>query len=339
MQRLPRYMEALAAEINLRQISDAATTVRSVYLGGGTPSLLSTEQIDVLLGQLKRRFSLSADCEITLEANPGTFDTAYLERLKTLGISRLSLGVQSFLDTELRLMGRIHNSQDAKDTLHRARNAGFDHIGIDLIYGLPGQSRDAWMRSLDQAVALKPDHISAYTLTWSEHTPLGRRIEQGSLKRPEEDIVAAMYETTVLRLAKAGYQQYEVSNFARPGYESVHNHAYWSGRPYLGLGASAHGFLPPQRYWNIADVQGYIDAIALGRLPEAGQETLSEAQRRMEQIALGLRQTEGLPLEWIVDRGRLADFIDAGWIEIVKGRVMPTSSGLFRADGMAAALA
>jgi len=339
MPRLPRYIEALKAEINLRHLPSPQSPVGSVYFGGGTPSLLSVDQIEGLLQQLKARFSMTSDCEVTLEANPGTLDLHYLEALRNLGINRLSLGVQSFLDDELQMMGRIHSSRQVIKTIDDARSAGFDNLSIDLIYGLPGQSLAQWTTTLKRAIALAPDHISAYTLTWSEHTPLGRRIEHGALERPDEETVATIYETTVTQFANGGYAQYEVSNFARPGYESVHNRAYWSGRPYLGLGASAHGFLPPARYWNHADLDSYIETTESNQLPEAGRETLSKADVRLEEIALGLRRREGIALALVANSGPLPRFVDAGWLTIEGDRVRPTSAGLFRADGMATALA
>ncbi|MCK5148551.1 radical SAM family heme chaperone HemW [bacterium] len=336
---IPMYVDAVCREINLYAGRINPAIITSIYLGGGTPSLLSIRQIHMILHEIKTRFRCEENPEISIEANPGTIDAEYLTQLSLQGINRLSLGIQSFCDRELTMLGRIHSADEAREAFQSARSAGFKQIGIDLIYGLPGQNVDQWQRSLKEAIALSPEHISAYALTWNDDTETGRRIECGDLPRPEEEMLAQQYQLAVTMLENAGYEHYEVSNFARSGCRARHNAAYWTGRPYLGLGASAHGYLPPVRYWNISDIDQYVHAIKDEKLPLAGSEELRPDQERIEQIALGLRTSEGISRQLVSGNiDQVETFIEAGWLKEQGTNLIPTSSGMFQADGMAASL-
>ncbi len=295
---IPDFVSALLREMDL-----LADTVRfssdTIYLGGGTPTVLPPEQIDRIITAVHRRFDLQPDPEITIEANPGTLTPETLRALRRCGINRINIGVQSFNDRHLRFLGRIHSAADARAVVLAAGEAGFNNIGIDLIYGLPGQTRQDWQRDMEAAIALQPDHLSCYTLTYEPGTPLTRQKEKGRFLPLPEGRVGDLFEMTVRFLAGRGYECYEISNFARSRKrQSRHNRKYWSGAPYVGLGPSAHGFLPdpPLRYWNHASLADYRTAIRAGKRPVAGAEVLDREQQITEAIYLGLRQTEGIDI-------------------------------------------
>lgn len=337
--RLPLYMRALTREAALRKTQLEGHAIETVYLGGGTPSLISSGELESLMARLRGLYDIREDAEITLEANPGALDLADLDAWRDLGINRLSLGIQSFDGGMLALMGRLHTAEEAAAAVAAAQQAGFGRIGLDLIYGLPGQNEAQWADDLERAIALAPGHVSAYALTWSNSTPLGRRIESGALPRPQEDAVARLYDLADRMLTRAGYVHYEVSNYALPGQESRHNQGYWTGKPYLGLGPSAHGFSSNRRYWNAASLDGYVDALNEDRLPPGGDEVLDAGQRRIEDIALGLRHLGGVSAEWLHDHeATVRRFVDQGWLTEQDGRFIPTAQGMLRADGMADAL-
>lgn len=254
---LPDYARSLQLEILNSPFP--IEKARSVYFGGGTPSLLTPEQIAVLLKAVQTRYGLANDAEITLEVNPGTVSEEYYRQISELGINRLSIGAQSFLDKELKLLGRIHNAQEAIASFNSARKAGFDNISMDLIFGLPGQSLNDWQKSLDQIAALKPEHLSIYSLILEDNTPLTRAIEAGRLLKPDDDLVADMYEMTMDTLAVIGYEHYEISSWAvNPLFESRHNKVYWTGDDYLGFGVGAVGCVAGRRMRNTESIDDYI---------------------------------------------------------------------------------
>lgn len=295
------FIAALKKEIELRS-ADAGEGIRfvdTIFFGGGTPSLLPPGRTAAILESLHRHFQVSENAEITLETNPGTVDARVADELIAAGINRFSIGIQSFRPAELTLLGRIHTAAEAEAAVRLLRSAGCDTISIDLIYGLPDQTLEQWRETLERALLLEPDHISAYSLTWNNGTVLGRAIQSGRRPAPEEDRVADMFLKTGEMLAAAGYHRYEVSNFAKPGYECVHNLGYWTGGNYLGLGPSAHSFSGRRRFWNISNVTEYIDVLSQHQLPVEGSETLDNGQRRLEQLALTLRTDLGVPLELI----------------------------------------
>ena len=257
-----RYTRALINEIKMQTICPAGSPVDTVFFGGGTPSVLSGSQIDRIMEALHSFFSIQKDAEISMETNPGTADDEKLRVLKTAGINRLSLGVQSMHDRELALLGRIHTAAQARQTFENARKAGFDNINIDLMSALPGQSLESWADTLEQAVRWAPEHISAYSLIIEEGTPFAAMYENGSLPAlPDEDTDRKMYHYTGAFLSEHGYQRYEISNYALPGRECRHNSGYWTGHPYLGLGIGAASYVNGTRFSNCTDLREYLEVL------------------------------------------------------------------------------
>jgi oxygen-independent coproporphyrinogen-3 oxidase len=272
---------------------------RTLFFGGGTPSLLSPRQVATVVETARDRYDLEKGAEVTLEANPGTVTPESLEGYLAAGVNRLSIGVQSFDERQLELLGRIHSAEEARAAARMAREAGFGRVGIDLIHSLPGQSLRDWEEELRAAIALGPDHISAYGLSVENGTPLAARVAAGELDLPDEDTAAAMFELTAKVLGEAGIEQYEISNFARPGCRSRHNSVYWQRGNYLGFGAGAHSFLREERYgarWaNPPLVADYADSVRHGGPPEAAILTRREAME--EFFFLGLRLLDGVNLD------------------------------------------
>jgi oxygen-independent coproporphyrinogen-3 oxidase len=288
----------------LREMSRAAAgsppggRIDSVYFGGGTPSLMEPGQIAALLGQVQALFNPAPDAEVTLEANPGTVDREKLEGFRQAGVTRLSLGVQSFDDGMLSSLGRIHSAQQAREAFQAARHAGFDNIGIDLIHALPGQTLVMWQTELQQALSLSPDHISVYGLTVEEDTPFAALHPGQSRLLPDEDLAAEMFETADDILTGAGYEHYEIANYALSGCRSRHNSGYWRRDGYLGLGAGAHSFLLDSghgvRFSNPVDLEAYAQAVKSGCRPHTDITRLSRDDAMAEFIFLGLRMSDGV---------------------------------------------
>jgi oxygen-independent coproporphyrinogen III oxidase len=237
------------------------TAADTVYFGGGTPSLLTPEQAGAILKAVRGKFDIDPDAEITMEMNPATVTPETLAAYRDLGINRASFGVQTFNDRDLKLLARGHDANDARETYRLLREAGFSNISFDLIAGLPGQTLDDWSRNLDEAIAMAPEHLSLYLLEIHEATPLAEQLRSGRRPLPDEDLAADMYEMMSDRLTAAGYRQYEISNFARPGYESRHNTKYWRLEPVFGFGVSAHSFDGRERYANERDTAKYVEMI------------------------------------------------------------------------------
>lgn len=287
---IERFLFSLAREITMRG-DDPAYRVPydTVFFGGGTPSLLPPSKIGEILDRLSGVFSLQPDAELTLETNPGTVGLEKLRDFRSSGINRLSVGVQSFHDDELKFLTRIHSSEEAKECVRNAFSVGFNNVSIDLIFALPSQTLERWQSTLDQALDLGPTHLSCYSLIVEPKTPLSRMVQakQVTLLGPETD--AEMYEFTIEYLRDHGYEQYEVSNFAKPGYRSRHNRSYWNHSDYLGFGPSAHSFWGRKRWWNIAHTVGYAERLEKGVFPVAGEEELTKEQLHDEAVFLGLR--------------------------------------------------
>jgi oxygen-independent coproporphyrinogen-3 oxidase len=290
------YAEALIRE-GRWLASQFSHPVATLFLGGGTPTVLPVELLQTMLSACLDAFVVEGDTEITSEANPGTVSLEYLRALRNLGVNRLSLGAQSFEEQELAMLGRIHSADQVRLAVERARAAGFENLSLDLIYGLPNQTLTSWQRTLERALALTPQHLSLYCLTLEEETPLHTWVSHGRLPVPDPDLAADMYEAADERLAQAGYQQYEISNWSLPGYECAHNLTYWRNWPYLGLGAGAHSSSGGQRWWNVRPVQVYIEHITRGsptRWPSPGAEDGEVIDRSLEMgetMMLGLRLT------------------------------------------------
>ncbi|HUN66900.1 MAG TPA: radical SAM family heme chaperone HemW [Bacteroidota bacterium] len=289
---IEQFCSALTDEIGLYEEYGGAETVTSVFFGGGTPSLLTPAQLERILRHLHSRFRIDPSCEVTLEANPGTIDGEKLHAYRSLGINRLSIGVQSFHEDELRFLTRIHDAAEAREAVRRARRAGFDNVNIDLIFALPSQTAERWRSNIREAIGLGVEHISAYNLIVEQGTPLARMVSQGLVAVPPTELEAEMYLWTIDALRSAGYAHYEVSNYARSGYQCRHNLAYWRHENYLGFGPSAHSFRDRRRWWNIANLRTYLDALSSGRAPVAGSEHLTPGQIMDESLMLSLRTGE-----------------------------------------------
>jgi oxygen-independent coproporphyrinogen-3 oxidase len=302
--RIPfgEYVSALVREMELRAAKLAPpVTVPTLYLGGGTPSLMAPELVGRVIDAVAKLFGLETDAEITLEANPGTLSLDRLAGYRAAGVNRLSLGVQSFNDAQLMRLGRIHSAREAKEAYNSARAAGFANIGMDLIHSLPGETPALWTTDLSMAVALGPEHISAYDLTVEEGTPFHLLRSSGRLHFPGEDEAADMFQETALRLGTAGYEQYEISNFARAGFRSRHNQVYWRRGAYLGFGAGAHSFSPSPgfgvRWRNAENPERYMEVMAQELLPEEELTAVSQRDAMAEFFFLGLRMREGVAVE------------------------------------------
>jgi len=302
--RIPDYIAALKKEIVRRAAESFWQRQRfaTIFFGGGTPSLLSPQQIFEILGAALSLFNFEKHPEITLEANPGTITVEQLAKYRAAGINRLSFGVQSLHADELQRLDRIHSPQQAIDAVLMARQAGFENINMDFIFALPQQTIPRWQKNLTQAVALQPAHISAYNLAIEEGTPLDIKIRKGEMQPLSEEEEREFYQFTIDFLERHGYRQYEVSNFSQPNFEARHNIKYWDGSFYLGLGASAHSYDGERRFWNVANLRKYLEALAADRLPEDRSEQLTKQQQMFEMAFLGLRRRRGVDLSAFAKR-------------------------------------
>jgi oxygen-independent coproporphyrinogen-3 oxidase len=296
------YGNGLLREMELRSRAlESDVSAVTLYFGGGTPSLMAPSLVARLIKTATRLFHLAADAEVTLECNPGTVTRERLAAFRAAGVNRLSLGVQSFDDTMLRSLGRIHTSREARDAFQAARCAGFNNIGIDLIHSLPGQNPAMWREELLQACALGSEHLSVYGLTIEEGTPFFLLEQEGALSLPDEEESAVMYEAASEILPAHGYEQYEIANFARKGYRSVHNSGYWVRRPFLGFGAGAHSFLRSPgygiRFSAPESTEEYLLSLKQGTLPVSETRTLSRRDAMAECLFLGLRTSDGVSLD------------------------------------------
>ncbi|MGB5984920.1 MAG: radical SAM family heme chaperone HemW [Desulfobacterales bacterium] len=304
--RQTHFQRAIITEISIRKAEHL--TFDSLYFGGGTPSVIDPDFIEQVIELAHLNFDLRPDTEFTLEANPGTLSAGKFECYRRMGINRFNIGIQSFQSSNLEFLGRIHSAGEGYQAFDMARKAGFRNIGIDLIYGLPGQSSADWLADLKCALTLSPEHIAAYMLTYEKGTPLTRAKQQGRFIPLSDDALAELFETTVNHLETHGYHHYEVSNFARQAdsqedsFRSRHNLKYWNLSPYIGLGPAAHSYENGRRSWNTASLDSYISALDKGERPLAGQEQLNREQQLMEALYLGLRQTQGISLVGFKDQ-------------------------------------
>ena len=295
------FLAALKREMQMN--SGTPLVFDTLYIGGGTPSVLPPEAIGQIIETAGRYFSIASDAEKTLEVNPGTVTLENLSEYRKFGVNRLNIGVQSFNDNNLRFLGRIHSGRDARLSVEWAHRAGFDNIGLDLIFGLPGQDKINWLSDLTQAGNLEPEHLSCYMLTCESGTPLDRDVKTGRIHLAAEGRVLDLFDTAIHFLTNHDFLHYEVSNFARmagPNHEprtSRHNLKYWSFAPYIGLGPSAHSFIEPERYWNHRSVATYVRQIEAGKSATAEIERLTKEQMMIEAIYLGFRTTRGIDLD------------------------------------------
>jgi oxygen-independent coproporphyrinogen-3 oxidase len=291
------FLSALKNEINYYSSAYSSDrNISSVFFGGGTPSLMKPDYISEILNTVYNNFNVDRSAEITLETNPGTVDKVKLKSFKDAGINRLSIGIQSFNEDELKFLTRIHDSQTAIKTVYDAAEAGFDNISIDLIFNLPDQTKEKWKNNLAIAVELPVKHLSAYSLILEKGTILNKMVLDGKVTIQDEDYDADLYETTIDYLSSKGFLQYEVSNFAKPGYQCLHNNAYWQYRDYLGFGPSAHSFISNKRWWNFTSLKKYIEEVNHKNHALMNFEMLDNDQQHEEYVMLALRSS-GLNLE------------------------------------------
>jgi oxygen-independent coproporphyrinogen-3 oxidase len=294
------YVEALIQEI----LQSGPGRAETVYIGGGTPTVLPLSSLADIMEAARSSFAIPSDAEVSVEANPGTVGTETLSNLLAIGVNRLSLGVQSFDDAELRLLGRIHSAAEAIDAFRAARAAGFANVNLDLIYGLPGQSLAGWRDSLERAADLQPEHLSLYALSVEEGTLLAETIARGELQAPDPDLAADMYELSIERLDSAGYIHYEISNWAKtPAFQCRHNLAYWRNQAYLGLGAGAHSWAEGRRWANASSPAEYIAQVSSGQSPAEWEEDIGSDMEMGETMMMGLRLLEeGVAYDQFQDR-------------------------------------
>ncbi|MHB8781252.1 MAG: radical SAM family heme chaperone HemW [Candidatus Geothermincolia bacterium] len=329
---IPEYLRALRRE--MRRWSEAwRYRLGSIYLGGGTPSLIAPEQIGELISEARGCFLVADDAEVTVEVNPATWSGDDMKRVVASGVNRLSVGVQSLRDPLLRMMGRAHDAGEARRAIMRARSSGAGSVSADLIYGMPRQSLREFGEDLQALIDAGVHHVSAYALTLEHSTPLARDIEKGALPAPDEDEVAAMYGTACDALAAAGYEHYEISNFAMPGHASRHNAGYWDRRPYLGLGPGAHSFQAPLRWRGASDLDAYLGDVDHGYKVER----LDAATSRFEELMLGLRTAAGAPAD-CADQDALERLTEDGWLLRTGDRVRLTDSGMLLSSDLIASL-
>jgi len=321
--RKNEYIEALLKEIESRK-NEAGEPIRTIYIGGGTPSTLDADDIRRILHTI----GINDAQEVTMELNPGDATPAYLQAIQEAGINRLSIGIQSFQDNLLRLIGRRHSARQAVEAVHLAQEAGLDNISIDLMYALPTQTMEQWQADIETALSLPVRHISSYGLMYEEGTALTRQCEEGTITAIDEDTENAMYDYLCARLKEAGYVHYEVSNFAWPGYEAKHNSSYWDGTPYIGTGAGAHSYIGRVRSWNPNDLDAYINGINSNTLVRES-ETLSDKDLYNERIMLGLRTNRGIISPTSVQhRSIIGSLSEDGLLAEHNGRVVATQKGL-----------
>ena len=347
---VPAFLKAILREIET--VGGTDQVFDTLYIGGGTPSVLEAESIRQITDAANTHFTVCADIEITLEVNPGTISRESLKDFRRAGVNRLNIGVQSFQSNNLRFLGRIHSAAEAVLTIEWARQAGFDNIGLDLIYGLPAQDKENWLGDLTRAIETETEHLSCYMLTIESDTPLGRDVAAARIRLPSDGTVRELFDTTIDFLTTHGFMQYEISNFARqtgagPGPRfSRHNQKYWSFAPYIGLGPSAHSFIEPERYWNHRRLEDYMRQIEAGQSPIAEREKLTREQMIMEAIYLGLRTTRGIELDAFGKRfgisflnsfeAKIADFEKDDLVKLTQTHCALTRKGMAFHDSIAA---
>jgi oxygen-independent coproporphyrinogen III oxidase len=332
-----RFCQAILREIEQHVLRwDIAP--QTIFFGGGTPTALTTVQLESLLDGFHRLLDLSSLSEWTIEANPGSVSARKAALLRKLGVNRISLGVQSWNDDLLKILGREHNALQAENSFRILREAGFANINVDLMFGLPTQIAAQWKETLEKTIALMPEHVSTYCLTYEEDTEFFLRHARGEL-RSNADTEANLFEMTMSILEEAGYQQYEISNYARAGYSSVHNHAYWAGEDYLGIGPSAFSTMGMRRWQNVPDYREYADRVLSGQSPVSSTEELTPKMKSAEKISLSLRTREGISAEALAfSSDQTREFIALGLLRQSNGNFILTRAGKLLADTVAEAL-
>ena len=331
---MDRFLSALLREIDL--VADAAwagdVTIGSVFFGGGTPSLLEADELEMILDRLRKRFALDPAAEVTVECNPESLTRPKAAGYRLAGVTRLSLGVQSLDDDLLARLGRLHSSGEARRAFEAARSAGIDNVSVDLMYGLPGQDVARWDSTVRGVLAWRPEHLSAYALTLDEGS---RWAAEGVAGLPGEETVTAQYWGLARMAREAGYEHYEISNYARPGRRSRHNQVYWRAEEYLAFGPGACGFLGDVRYGNVKPIERYCAMLEAGSHPLGTHEVLTAGQRKAEKVILGLRLADGVPLAWLEDARPLVEtWASLGLLEVASDRCRLTEAGFLLSDSL-----
>ena len=330
------YLAAARAELDLAAHVLGPRTVDTVFVGGGTPTLLAADELVGLLNNVRDRFTLAPGAEVTTECNPESVDEAYLNALVAGGFTRISFGMQSARPHVLKVLERRHTPGRVADVVGWARAAGFGSVSLDLIYGTPGESVDDWRASLAAALACRPDHISAYALIIEDGTRLAAQIRRGDVPPPVDDDQADFYEVADRELTAAGLDWYELSNWSRPGHECRHNLAYWRGNPWWGVGPGAHSHVGGVRWWNVKHPRSYSEALRQGVSPAAAREVLAPDDRRIERVLLESRLSSGLPLSVLTpsEQARVRDLVARGWVALNEDALTLTLQGRLLADAV-----
>ena len=334
------WLEALRVELRLAAERVGALAVQTVFVGGGTPSLLGGDGLSAVLDAVRDNFVLATGAEVTTEANPESTSPELFAALRNAGYTRISLGMQSVAPHVLAVLNRTHSPGRAPAAVAEAKAAGFEHVNLDLIYGTPGESDDDLLRSVDAAVHAGVDHVSGYALVVEDGTALARRVRRGEIAAPDDDVLAHRYELLDAQLSAAGFAWYEVSNWSRPGGECLHNLGYWDGGEWWGAGPGAHGFLNATRWWNAKHPNAYAQTLAEGALSIADFEVLDAADRHTEDVMLRLRLRRGLALDDLAadERARVPEIVAEGLLDTAGERVVLTDRGRLLADGVVRAL-
>lgn len=355
-ERRAKYVDALCREIELRQ-DEADEPLQTVYLGGGTPSQLSAIELHQLFAQIERTYGIARDAEVTIECNPDDVTESFCHLLQSLPVNRVSMGAQTFSDARLRFLHRRHRASDVGVAVERLRRADIMNISIDLMFGFPDETLEQWQADIAQALALHVEHLSAYSLMIEEGTPLHRLLEQGKVSETDEELYRQMYDTLIDTLTAAGYDHYEISNFALPGHRSRHNSSYWKGLPYIGIGAAAHSYDRRSRSWNVDDIDQYIGFYEgkseKEKVKGVGEdffgavrtfETIDERTRYDDLIVTALRTREGIDLSQLSPaqaaylRRQAAPYVSSGCLRLAGNHLALTRQGIYISDSIMADL-
>ena len=342
-----KYIKTVCEEMQMRKDYICDEPFSTIYLGGGTPSLLEEEELQMLFTHIYKTFNIRSGAEITMECNPNDITPQFIQTLSRLPVNRVSMGVQTFSDSRLKLIHRRHNTQEVYNAVKSLRAIGLRNISIDLMFGFPGETLDDWLTDIEKALSLNVEHISAYSLMYEEGTLLNKMLEQGKIKEIDEETSLAMYNALTEQLTSNGYEHYEISNFALPGYRSRHNSSYWQQVRYIGLGAAAHSFDLKSRQWNVSEINKYISAINKGYVPMEREE-LDDNTVFNDIITTSLRTCEGISLDMLTERlgdrykKKLAEgarqYIRHGLAEMAGGRIRLTRKGVYVSDDIMSGL-
>lgn len=295
------YADAVCKELEMRKDYANGEEIKTIYFGGGTPSTLPIELLQKICNAIYANHTVCSNAEVTIECNPDDLTEEFLTKLRALPFNRISMGVQSFNDVQLKRLGRRHNAEKARQAVNNARMAGYKNISIDLMFALPGSTKEEWEQTIEEALSLKPEHISAYNLMYEDDTPLHRALQRGDFEELSEEENVEQFQMLIKRMKEAGYRHYEISNFAIPGHESRHNSSYWNDTTYIGCGAAAHSYDSKSREWNIADIKEYIKGIE-NRKRNYEIEKLTEEESYNDTILTRLRTADGIPLKWMEEK-------------------------------------